>query len=94
MVLVDTNVLFSFLVENDWSERARALFSNDASWHTESHALVELSNVVTRYVRNNLMTDAEARKALALAEQILEPRIHAVAHVDAFAAASRHAFWV
>jgi len=45
VILADTNVVFSFLVDNDWSEAAGALHRRDPEWHTESHALVELTNV-------------------------------------------------
>lgn len=87
MILADTNVLFSFTVDNDLSNKARALFRMDSSWHTESHALVEMTNVLVRYVRNRKMTDAEALLALGAVEKLVAQQIHAVAHRDAYAMA-------
>ena len=71
MILADTNAAFSFLVDNEWSEAARALYRRDPEWCTESHALVELTNVFARYVRTRLMTEGEAFAALAGAEMLL-----------------------
>lgn len=70
VVLVDTNVIVSLLIDNDWSDRARELYRRDPRWQTENHALVECTNVLVRYLRNGLMTGAEARAVLLTAETL------------------------
>ena len=71
MVLVDTNVLFSLVVENDLYASAVVLYERDDDWHSEPHAFVELTNVFARYVRNRMMSVEEARLALARAESVI-----------------------
>ena len=83
MVLVDTNILLALLVDSDWSQHARALYARDPNWRTESHGLVELSNVLTRYVRVRKLTMARALAALSEAEAVIGKGIYKVAHGDA-----------
>ncbi len=83
MRLVDTNILLALLVDSDWSQHARALYASDPNWRTESHGLVELSNVLTRYVRVRKLTMARALAALSEAEAVIGKGIYKVAHGDA-----------
>ena len=83
MILADTNVVFSFLADNDWSEAAGALHRRDPEWRTESHALVELTNVFARYVRARLMTEEESFLTLARAETLFRDGVLRVGHRDA-----------
>jgi predicted nucleic acid-binding protein len=49
---VDTNVLVAlFLESSPFFEAAQALYQRDNHWRTETHALVELTKALTRYVR-------------------------------------------
>lgn len=89
-MLVDTNVLFALVVETDWSDRAIRLYESDADWHSESHSLVELSNVLVRYTRNDLMTADQAHAALERAGRLTQSGLHHVHHRDALDAAFRH----
>lgn len=90
MVLVDTNVLFSLVVENDFSASAVVLYERDDDWHSGPHAFVELTNVFVRYVRTRMMSVEEARLALARAESVIGANFHRVLHSDAFDSALRH----
>lgn len=90
MVLVDTNVLFSLVVETELSKGAVRLYERDADWHSERHALVELTNVLVRYVRNDRMAPDEARTALALAESVIAAHVHSVPDSDALEGSLRH----
>jgi predicted nucleic acid-binding protein len=87
MVLVDTNVLFALLLENDWSQSARDLYERDADWRTETHALVELSNVLTRYVRLRKLAVAQATTILNNAQGLIGSGLCEVRHSDALALA-------
>lgn len=84
MVLVDTNIVFALLVQSTpWFEAARELYERDSDWRTESHGLVELTNVLSRYVRAKLLKPADALAVLSLAESRLGTRTVAATHRDA-----------
>ena len=83
MILVDTNVLFSLVVDSELSQAAVRLHEQDDDWHSEYHALVELTNVLARYIRNGKMTAAEGRLALTTAEDFMDGHLYSVAHADA-----------
>lgn len=84
MLLVDTNVLVALFVRNTpWFESARALHKRDPVWRSESHALVELSNVFTRYVRVGEFDIRDASDVLGSAEQMLSAGLVTVSHVAA-----------
>lgn len=87
MVLVDTNVLFALLLESDWSQGARDLYQRDADWRTEAHALVELSNVLARYVRARKLAVAQATTLLNNAQGLIGSGLCEVRHSDALALA-------
>jgi predicted nucleic acid-binding protein len=84
MYLVDTNVLLAlFIRQTRWWLTARELYVRDPDWCTEMHALVELTNVLTRYVRIGELTFEEGRSVLQEAVARLEPRLLSVEHADA-----------
>lgn len=83
MLLVDTNILLALLVDSDWSQDARELYARDADWRSESHALVELGNVLTRYVRVRKITVPQAVTALEEAEALIGKGICTVSHSTA-----------
>lgn len=91
MVLVDTNIVFALLVQaTAWSDAARELYALDPAWRTESHALVELSNVLSRYVRVRELTGAKAIALMTEADERLRPRLIAASHVDALRTALKY----
>ena len=90
MVLVDTNVLFALLLDNDRSPEARELYGRDDDWRTEAHALVELSNVLTRYVRVRKLAVAQALTALEEAQGLIGAGLCEVRHSDALQLAVEH----
>ena len=84
MVLVDTNIVFALLVRSTPLYAATCeLYERDSDWRIESYALVELTNVLSRYVRAKLLKPADALAVLSLAESRLGPRAVAVANGDA-----------
>jgi predicted nucleic acid-binding protein len=88
MVLVDTNIVFALLVRSTpWFEAAREMYERDSDWRTESHGLVELTNVLSRYVRAKLLKPADALAVQSLAESRLGPRVVSVGHGDALSMA-------
>ena len=83
MVLVDTNIVFALLVRSTPLDAATCeLHERDSDWRIESHGLVELTNVLSRYVRAKLLKPANALAVLSLAESHLIARVLTVDHRD------------
>lgn len=83
VVLVDTNILFALLIESDWTKSARDLHAHDGDWRTETHALVELSNALTRYVRVRKLAVAQATTMIQEAQALIGTGLYEVRHTDA-----------
>ena len=84
MVLVDTNIVFALLVRSTPLYAAACeLYARDSDWRVESYGLVELTNVLARYVRAKLLKPADALAVLSLAESHFGPRMVSVALGDA-----------
>lgn len=66
-----------------WFNEARALYARDPEWRTESHALVEISNVLSRHVRLKEITGTQALSLITDVDERLRPRLIFAAHVDA-----------
>jgi predicted nucleic acid-binding protein len=91
MLLVDSNIVFALLVHSaSWHPAARALNERDDDWCTESHALVEISNVLSRYVRAGELSGAKALAVMGEADQRMRPRMLTVDHVEALRVALKH----
>ena len=88
MLLVDTNIVFALLVRSTpLYEAACELHERDSDWRIESYGLVELTNVLSRYVRARLLKTDDAMAVLSVAESRLGPRVVSVANGDALATA-------
>ena len=88
MLLVDTNIVFALLVRSTPLYKAACeLHEQDSDWRIESYGLVELTNVLSRYVRARLLKPGDAMAVLSVAESRLGPRVVSVANGDALATA-------
>ena len=63
-ILVDNNIVIPLFLSLPDSDAARRLFQKFPHWVTESFELIELSNVLMTYVRNNHIELREAERAL------------------------------
>ena len=91
MLLVDSNIVFALLVHSTpWHQAARELNERDDDWRTESHALVEISNVLSRYVRVGELSSAKAVALMSEADQRMRPAIRTVEHVEALRVALKY----
>jgi len=88
MIVVDTNVLAYLLITGDQTQTAQTLFSRDDDWHTESFALVELSNLLATACRTRGLASSRASRLLETAEELLRGRTHVVSHQTALAVAN------
>lgn len=84
MVLVDTNVIAALLIRQLPSQpAARELYGLDSDWCTESHAPVEMANVLKRYVRVSESSLEQATGVMRHAEACIGDRLLRVEHVEA-----------
>jgi predicted nucleic acid-binding protein len=88
MLVIDTNVLVYLLIAGDRTQSAQILYAADDDWHTESFALVELSNVLATACRTRGLAQVRAARVLESAEQLLRDRLHTVAHAAALSLAA------
>ena len=91
MMLVDSNIVFAVLVHGmPWHGAARELHGLDKDWRTESHALVEISNVLSRYVRARELSGVKAVALMSEADQRMRPRMLTVDHAEALRVAIKY----
>ena len=91
MLLVDSNVVFALLVHSTpWHRAARELNELDDGWRTESHALVEISNVLSRFVRVGELSSSKAVALMSEADQRMRPGMLTVEHVEALRVALKY----
>jgi predicted nucleic acid-binding protein len=69
MIVADTNVVIPLLIENENSELARAVWAKDRDWMMPPFWSSEFLNVLTTFVRRDVLTlrDAHATWQLAAA---------------------------
>lgn len=89
MVLVDTNILAYLMIEGDRTPAAQRLFERDSDWCSEAFVMVELSNILTTYVRTKALTQPQGVRLLTEA-QTLVSTLHNIAHVQTLETAIEH----
>jgi predicted nucleic acid-binding protein len=91
VLLVDSNIVFALLVHSmPWHRAARDLYDADKVWRTESHALVEISNVLSRYVRVRQLSGTKALELMNEADRRMRPRQLTVDHAEALRVALKY----
>lgn len=90
MLVVDTNIIFPYLVDSALSDKVRSLYRLDSIWCTEPFALHELANVLATYEKQGLLSLAEALDCLSRAGNWLAPHFISVSHTATLEVAVRH----
>ena len=90
MLVVDTNIIFPYLVQGALTGQAQALRIHDPLWHTEPFALVELGNVLVTYEKAGHLTLRQALHCMEEAEALLAPDFISVPHRAVLELAIRH----
>ena len=88
MQIVDTHIVVNLLVAGPYSDSARAWYTADADWYSESLLTIEFSNVMATLIRRMSFPFADASATLAEAVQFLNAGLHQVAGSDALDAAA------
>lgn len=87
MRLVDINVLAYLVIEGEQNKNAQRLYELDSDWHTEEFAFIELTNVLTTYLRTGVLTMRDCIETFDKAENIIGYNSHTVSHLDVLATA-------
>lgn len=80
MILIDTNVLAYLLIDGERTAMARELHRRDSDWRSEAFLLVELSNVLLRYMQVRNLRLSLALGLLADAEEVLRGKLTTAPH--------------
>jgi len=89
MIVVDCNILAYLLIESERTPTARALLERDPEWHSETFALVELTNVLTTSIRAGRLDFQRATHVLTDAQAVMLRGLHTVPHTEVLALATR-----
>jgi predicted nucleic acid-binding protein len=71
MIVADTNIISYLFLPSVYSERASQLYKNEAEWATPSLWRSEFRNVLALYLRQNIITLAEALMIQEEAEALM-----------------------
>lgn len=78
MIVVDTNILFPAFIEGVNTERVRQLRALDPDWRIEGMALIEFTNILATYHRQEYLSADDARHCLQLVQAEFLFGTHAV----------------
>ena len=84
MIVVDTNVMASFLLGGEGGADAALLFETDPEWVAPIILISELRNVLLGFVRRGVLTSDQAKAMSDDAAMILGDRIATVASGQVF----------
>jgi predicted nucleic acid-binding protein len=90
MLIVDANIIFPLLVATPQTKDVRTLYSKDSNWRTEPFAMIELSQVLVKYVRASLLSPTDVRQVLPSAREFIEEQFLEVDHEEALAVAIKY----
>ena len=90
MLLVDTNIVGTLLLDGPQSSVARALYKQDPDWTSEPLLFVELTNVLVTGLRQKRLTTEQAELALARAHELLDGYLYLTPDRQVLAVAARY----
>ena len=72
MIVVDTNVIAYLYLEGEFTQQARAVYKNDSIWSAPYLWRSEFRNILTVYLRRNILTLEECQKHIDSAARLLQ----------------------
>ena len=72
MIVVDTNVIAYLYIEGDFTGQARNIYQSDSVWVAPYLWRSEFRNILTVYLRRNILTLEECQDTMANATQLLQ----------------------
>jgi predicted nucleic acid-binding protein len=85
MIVVDTNIIVYLYISGDRSQQVENLLSKDPEWIAPDLWLSEFRNVLSLYLRQNLLTFAEILFILQQAEALLAQNEYKVVSTEVMA---------
>lgn len=82
MIVADTNLIAYFFLTGDFSEQAEKAYQKDPQWAAPLLWRSELRSVLTKYLRQNILTLADASQIMAEAETLLAEEEYSVRSTD------------
>ena len=91
MIVVDANIIAYFLLQSDKTEIAEKIWAKDMDWYAPLLWRSEVRNILTNYIRHNLLSLEQVQMVMDKAHEIMHEREHFVssAVVLELAASSR-----
>jgi predicted nucleic acid-binding protein len=89
MLVVDTNVVASLLLNGPFSEQARARYAADPDWRSEAFLMTELANVLALQVKLRDMPLPDALNLLSRADALMADGLVEIPHGAALTLATR-----
>ena len=71
MIVVDTNVIAYLYLEGDFTQQARAIYQHDPIWAVPYLWRSEFRNILTIYLRRNILTLEECQDRINSATELL-----------------------
>ena len=72
MLVVDTNVIAYLYIEGDFTQQARTIYQQDSVWAAPYLWRSEFRNILTVYLRRNLLTLEQCQELITSAEELLK----------------------
>lgn len=89
MLVVDTNVVVSLLLNGPFSEQARALYAADPDWRSEAFLMTELANVLASQFKLRDMPLPDALDLLSRADALMADGLVEIPHGAALTLATQ-----
>lgn len=72
MIVVDTNVIAYLYIEGDFTQQARMIYKQDSNWVAPYLWRSEFRNILTVYLRRNILTLEECQDFISSATELLQ----------------------
>jgi predicted nucleic acid-binding protein len=82
MIVVDTNIIAYLYIESDRSQQVEHLLSKDSEWTAPNLWLGEFRNVLSLYLRKNLLTLEDILSIVQQAEALLADNEYKIASAE------------
>jgi predicted nucleic acid-binding protein len=78
MIIVDANIIAYFLLQTEKTEMAEKIWAKDMDWYAPLLWRSEVRNILTNYIRHNLLTLEQAQGIMEQAHEVMREREHFV----------------
>lgn len=82
MIVVDTNVIVYLWLNGEFTEHSKRLLQKDSNWHAPLLWRSEFRNVLTLYLRKNLLPPNDANEIMMNAEAMLRGKEYTIDSVE------------